>query len=71
MEVDAFKLLNYLKESNGLHNKISIAPLIDELVPNPLDFYNYRLVMKPLYLLLHKLQDTDSFISYDQPPSKW
>ncbi|HVS92530.1 MAG TPA: hypothetical protein VHE59_10880 [Mucilaginibacter sp.] len=66
--IESFKLLDYLKKNGGLHNKISIAKLIDEYVTIPPDFNGYPLMLSPLYRLMAKLEK-DGLIEYAALPS--
>jgi len=47
-EVDSIKLLQFLKNNGGLHHKISITTLVDELFPNTIDFNGSQWQLKPL-----------------------
>jgi len=68
MNLDSLKLLEYLKDNGGLHNKISIAPLMDELFPAPLQFYEFQYQPKPVWRVLSTLE-TDGLIKNLEIPS--
>jgi hypothetical protein len=68
MEIDSLKLLQYLKDNKGLHNKISISPLVDELFPTPLDFSESQYKIRPLYRLIGTLE-TEGLIKNIELPS--
>lgn len=68
MDISSLKLLHFLKDNGGLHNKTSIAPLVDELFPEGLNFSESQYKLKPLFHVIASLEK-DGFIKNLENPS--
>jgi hypothetical protein len=55
MELEYFNLLEFLKSNGGLNKKISIKPLIEEIISYDPTFRNYQSAMEQIWALLGKL----------------
>ena len=66
-QIDSSKLLKFLKENNGLHRKISIATLVDELFPNGMSFDESQYKLRWLYRLIANMENDKLVKDVDFP----
>jgi len=68
MNLTSLDVLQFLKDNNGLHNRISIAQLVDKEFPSGMSFDEAQYQLKPLYRLLAALE-TEEFVKNLEFPS--